>query len=125
MKPPTRKLIGGVRESHTREYLFQISAQMSGCRRRSRFRAQEQQEQQNQSKNTSFWEEGERVREERPPGGACGPQEGGWRGQELGHTTLPPRPGVDPPGQPQVPPDGFLPGNFDFDFSGIFWATSL
>ena len=79
----------------------------------------------NQSKNTSFLGERERVEEEMPAGGACGPQEGGWRGQELGHTTLPPRPGVDPPGQPQVPPDGFLPGNFYFYFSGIFWATSL
>src|SRR4051812_39014657 len=111
MKPPTRKLIGGVRESHTREYWFQISAQMSGCRRRSRFRAQEQQ---NQSKNMSFWGERERVEEEMPAGGACGPQEGGWRGQELGRPTWPPGPGVDPPGQPQVLPDGFLPGNFYF-----------
>ena len=96
MKPPTRKLIGGVRESHTREYLFLVSAQMSGCRRRSSFRAQEQQERKNQSKTTKNWEEGERVRGERPPGGACGPQEGGWRGQELGRATWPPRPGVDP-----------------------------
>src|SRR3954463_13187135 len=125
MKPPTRKLIGGARESHTREYLFQISAQMSGCRRRSRFRAQEQQEQQNQSKTTSFGQEGERVREESPPGGACGPREGGWRGQELGRATWPPGLLVDPPGQQKVPPDGFLPGNFEYIFFGIFWATSL
>ena len=120
MKPPTRKLIGGVRESHTREYLFQISAQMSGCRRRLRFRAQEQQERKNQSKNTNFWKKGERVRGDKPPGGACGPQEGGWRGQGLGRATWPPRPGVDLPGQPQVPPDGFLPGNFEYNFFGIF-----
>ena len=89
MKPPARKLIGGVRESHTREYLFQISAQMSGCRRRSSIRAQEQQERKNQSKNTKNWEEGERVRGERPPGGMGPTQEGGWRGQELGSATWP------------------------------------
>src|SRR4051812_3807082 len=65
MKPPTRKLIGGVRESHTEEYLFQISAQMSGCRGRSRFLAQEQPEQRNQSKNTSFRGERERDRKKR------------------------------------------------------------
>ena len=29
------------------------------------------------------------MRGERPPGGACGPQEGGWRGQELGRATWP------------------------------------
>src|SRR4051812_15869734 len=32
---------------------------------------------------------------------------------------------VAPPGQPEVPPDGFLPGNFEYNFFGIFWATSL
>ena len=30
-----------------------------------------------------------------------------------------------PPGQPQVSPSGFLPGNFYFEFSGIFRTTSL
>ena len=40
----------------------------------------------------------ERVEEEMPVGGACGPQEGVWRGQGLGRATWPPRPGVDPPG---------------------------
>src|SRR3954471_158977 len=106
MKPPTRKLFGGVRDSHTREYLFQISAQTSGYRGRSKFRAQEQQEQRNQSKNMSFWEEGERVEEEMLAGGACGPQEGVWRDQGLGRATWPPGPGVDPPGQPHVLLDG-------------------
>src|SRR3954464_15059146 len=96
MKPPTRKLIGGVRESHTKEYLFQISAQTSGCRGRLKFRAQEQQEQRNQSKNTSFRGERERVEEEMPAGGACGPQEGVWCDQGLSRATWPPRPGVDP-----------------------------
>ena len=36
------------------------------------------------------------MRGERPPGGACGPQEGGWRGQELGRATWPPGLLVDP-----------------------------
>src|SRR3954470_12438064 len=58
----------------------------------------------------------ERVEEEMPAGGSCGPQEGVWRGQGLGHTTWPPGPGVDPPGQPQVPPDGFLSGNYILNF---------
>src|SRR3954462_11510865 len=96
MKPPTRKLIGGVRGSHTKEYSFQISAQTSGCRGRSKFRAQEQQEQRNQRKTTSFWGERERVEKEVPEGGAGGPQEGVWRGQGLGRATWPPRQGVDP-----------------------------
>src|SRR4051812_17700463 len=111
MKPPTRKLIGGVRESHTKEYSFKISAQTSGCRGRLRIRAQEQQEQRNQRKNSSFRVEREREREEEemPPGGVGPTQEGGWRGQGLGHATWPPGPGVDPPGQPQVSPDGILP----------------
>ena len=69
--------------------------------------------------------ERERVEEEMPAGGACGPQEGGWRDQELGRATWHPGLGVDPPGQPHALPDGFLPGNFYFEFSGIFWATSL
>src|ERR1043165_8980032 len=50
MKPPTKKLIGGVRESRTKEYLFQISAQTMGYRGRSKFRAQEQQEHKTRSK---------------------------------------------------------------------------
>ena len=117
MKPPTRKLIGGVRESHTKEYLFQILKRVAVEGDRSSVLKN--------SKNTSFWGERERVEEEMPAGGAYGPQEGGWRGQELGRATWPLGPGVDPPGQPQVLPDGFLPGNFYFEFSGIFWATSL
>src|SRR4051812_33595518 len=55
MKPPTRKLIGGVRESHNKEYLFQISAQTSGCRGRSNFRAQEQQEYETKARTRVFW----------------------------------------------------------------------
>src|SRR3954469_18830139 len=125
MKPPTRKLIGGVRDSHTREYLFQISAQMSGCRRRSRFRAQEQQERKNQSKNTKNWKESERVRGERPPGGVGPTQEGGWRGQGLGRATWPPGLVVAPHCQPQVPSGGLLPENLEYNFFVIFWATSL
>src|ERR1041385_4513640 len=36
MKPPIKNLIGGVKEFHTREYLLKISAQMVGCRERSK-----------------------------------------------------------------------------------------
>src|SRR4051812_16539010 len=54
MKPPTRKIIGGVRESHTKEYFFQISAQTSGCRGRSMFRAQEQQEHETRARTRVF-----------------------------------------------------------------------
>src|SRR3954467_3846157 len=54
MKPPTRKPIGGVRESHTKEYLFQISAQTSGCRGRSKFHAQEQQEHETRARTRVF-----------------------------------------------------------------------
>src|SRR4051812_18068715 len=60
MKPPTRKLIGGVRESHTKEYLFQISGQTSGCRGRLKFRAQEQQEHETRARTRFF---GEKERE--------------------------------------------------------------
>ena len=67
----------------------------------------------------------ERVEEEMPTGGAYGPQEGGWRGQELGGATWPSGLLVAPPGHPQEPPDGFLPGNFEYNFFGIFWETSL
>ena len=56
---------------------------------RSKVRAQEQQERRNQRKNSCFWEEGERVRGEMPPGGMGPTQEGGWRGQELGRATWP------------------------------------
>src|SRR3954466_9776787 len=60
-----------------------------------------------------------------PTKGPCGPQAPGGRGQGLGRATWPPGPGVDPPGQPQVPPDGFLPGKNYFVFSRILWTTSL
>src|SRR3954463_9440156 len=60
MKPPTRKLIGGVRESHSKEYLFQITAQTSGCRGSSKFHAQEQQEHETRARTRVF---GEKERE--------------------------------------------------------------
>ena len=53
---------------------------------------------------------------ERPPGGACGPQEGGWRGQGLGRATWPSGWVVDPPGQPQAPSGGPLPENLEYKF---------
>ena len=59
MKLGTRKLIGRVRESHTKEYLFQILAQTSGCRGKSKFRAQEQEEHETRER-TRVFEEKER-----------------------------------------------------------------
>src|ERR1041385_3592034 len=102
MEPPTRKLIGGVRESHTKEYLFQISAQTSGCRGRSKFRAQEQQEQETRARTRVFGEK-EREREWKKrcqqgvpvgPRRVCGAASG-WAVPPglLGH-------GWTPPGQP-------------------------
>src|SRR3954468_4902220 len=88
MKPLTRKLIGGVRESHTKEHLFKKSGPTSGFERRSKRRAQEQQERENQRKNSSFRVERERVRREMPPGGMGPTQEGGWRGQGAGPRHL-------------------------------------
>src|SRR3954471_17068647 len=74
MKPPTRKLIVGVRESRTKEYLFQISAQTMGCRGRSKFRSQEQQEHETRSKTQTF-EKKERERKKREqPGVHVGPR---------------------------------------------------
>ena len=95
-----------------------------GCRGRSKFCAQEQQEHETKSKTQTF-EKKEREEEEGVARGACEPQAPVWRSQGLGRATWPPSPGVDPPGQPQVPPGGFLHGNFYFKFSGIFRTTSL
>src|SRR3954468_21873213 len=58
MKPPTRKLIGGVKESHTKEYLLQISCQTMDCRERSKFRVQEQQERETRARTRVFGEKG-------------------------------------------------------------------
>src|SRR3954462_7076643 len=74
MKPPTRKLIGGVRESHTREYLFQISAQMSGYRGRSKFRAQEQQEHETRARTRVFGEKEREWTKRCQPGVPVGPR---------------------------------------------------
>src|SRR3954463_14660277 len=83
MKPPTRKLIGGVRESHTEEYLFQISAQTMGCRGRSKFHAQEQQEHETRSKTRTF-EKKERERKKREqPGVPVGPKRVGGTARDL------------------------------------------
>src|SRR3954464_9558404 len=106
MKPATRKLIGGMKESHTKEYLFEISAQTMDCRERSRFRVQEQQEHETRSKKRVFEKkerererEREREEEEMPARGPCGPQALGGRGEGVGRATWPPGPGVDPPVQ--------------------------
>src|SRR6187399_542436 len=77
MKPPIRNLIGGVEESHTREYLFKISAQMIGCRERSKNRLQEQQERKNKCRTRVF---GKKERERKKiylEGGALWARPGG------------------------------------------------
>ena len=73
MKPRTRKLIGGVKESHTKEYLFQISAQTMGCRERSRFRVQEQQEQETRGRTRVFEKKEREGKKEYLAGGPVGP----------------------------------------------------
>ena len=90
MKPPIRNRIGGVEESHTREYLLKISAQMMGCRERSKNRPQEQQEQEEHDQNSGFWKKRERGEEEVPGGGSRGPQAPCGRGQGLGRASWPP-----------------------------------
>src|SRR3954471_4862050 len=92
MKPPTRKLIVGVRESRTKEYLFQISAQTGGCRGRSKFRAQEQQEHETRARTRVF-----------------GRKERDWKKRcQQGVPVGPRRVGV----AARVLPDGILTRNF-------------
>src|SRR4051812_42949393 len=99
MKPPIRKLIGGVKESHTKEYLFEISAQTMGCRERSRFWVQEQQEHKTRGK-TRVFEKKEREEKKRylpgVPGGPRGLGGGGRGGAPppgpLGQGGTPPPP---------------------------------
>src|ERR1043165_8328642 len=50
------------------------------------------------------------------PGGMGTTQKGGWRDQGLGRATWPSGLVVAPPGQPQVPSGGLLPGNFKYNF---------
>ena len=125
MRPPIKNLIGGVEESHTREYLLKISAQMMGCRERSKNRPQEQQEQQEQDQNSGFWKKRERGEEEVPGGGSRGPQAPCGRGQGLGRASWPPGPLVGPPCWLQDFPGLSRRGNFYLNFSGIFLKTSL
>src|SRR6187399_3498583 len=96
MKPPIRNLIGGVEESHTREYLFKISAQMIGCRERSKNRLQEQQECKNRCRTRVFGEKERERKKTHLEAGPVGPRRpmGAARGQaapagRLGHWWLP------------------------------------
>ena len=121
MKPPIRNLIGGVEESHTREYLLKISAQMMGCRERSKNRLQEQQEHKNKCRTRVFGEkEREREEEDSPGGGTCGPQAPYGRGQGAGRASWPPGPLVGPPGWPQDFPGLSRRGNFYLNFLEFF-----
>ena len=74
MKPLIRKLIGGVEESHTREYLFKISAQTMGSRERSKFRDEEQQERKARSKTPVFGEKERERKKKYLAGGPVGPR---------------------------------------------------
>ena len=125
MRPPIKNLIGGVEESHTREYLLKISAQMRGCRERDRRIASKN------NKNTrtrpELW-----FLEKKREGG----RRHTWRGVPWAPGALWARPGAGPrqlaawatggpPGWPQAPLGLSRRGNFYFYFSGIFLKTSL
>ena len=96
MKPPTRKLIGGVRESHTKEYLFQILAQTMGCREISKFWVQAQQERETRARTRVFGEKGRERKKRCQPGVPMGPRRlvgvaRGWAAPPtlLGPTSTP------------------------------------
>src|SRR3954464_14989876 len=96
MKPPIRNLIGGVEESHTREYLFKISAQTIGCRERSKIRLQEQQERKNGCRTRVFGENERERKKTYLEGGHVGPRRPvgaarGWAAPagRLGHWWVP------------------------------------
>ena len=125
MRPPIKNLIGGVEESHTREYLFKISAQMVGCRERSKNRLQEQQEHKNKCTTRVFGERERGRKKTYLEGGSRGPQAPYGRGQGLGRASWPPGPLVAPPGWPQDFLGLSCRGNFYYNFSGIFLKTSL
>ena len=124
MKPPTKNLIGGVEELHTREYLFKISARMIGCRERSKIASKN-------SKNARTGAELVFLERKRERGrrltwrrdlwvpGALWARPGGKPRQLAAWAT------GGPPGQPQVPLGHSRHGNFNFNFSGIFLKTSL
>ena len=96
MKPPIRNLIGGVEESHTREYLFKILAQMIGCRERSKNRLLEQQERKNKCRTRVFGEKERGRKKTYLEGGHVGPRRPvgaarGWAAPagRLGHWLVP------------------------------------
>src|ERR1041385_5123340 len=124
MEPPIKNLFVGVEVLHTREYLLKISAQMVGCRQRSKIA----------SKNSKNERTGaELVFLEREEGGG---RRHTWLAALWAPGALWARPGGrphqlaawatgGPPGQPQVPLGHSRHGNFYFYFSGIFLKTSL
>ena len=119
---PFKILFGGVEESHTKDQMPKISAEMMGCRRRSKI-ATKNSKNSGSSKKLGIFEWREREEEDIPRKGASWAQVPWWRGQGPGRATWPPGPGVDPPGQPQVPPGHIFDINFYFYFSGIFLTT--
>src|ERR1041385_7568256 len=118
MEPPIKNLFVGVEVLHTREYLLKISAQMVGCRERSKIA----------SKNSKNARTGaELVFLEREEGGGrrntcrwgLWARPGGWPCQLAAWA-------IDGPhGQPQVALGHSRHGNFYSKFSGIFLKTSL
>ena len=92
---PFKNLFGGVEESHTKEQMPQISAEMEGCGRRSKITAKS-------TKNTSTARKSGFLEEERecgikiPVGDAWWAQAPWWCGKGRGRALWPPGPGVAP-----------------------------
>src|SRR3954466_4941037 len=83
MKPPTKNLVGGVEELHTREYLPKISAQMMGHRERSKFWTESSKNTRTKCKTRVFGERGRRRKKTHLEVGPGGPRRSGGaaRGQ--------------------------------------------
>ena len=124
MKPPTKNLIGGVEELHTREYLFKISAQMIGCRERSKNHLQEQQERKNKCRTRVFGEKERGRKKTYLKGGLVGPRRpvGAARGQAAPAGRL--DQGWAPCLAPGAP-TSLIWWKFYYSFSGIFLTNSL
>src|SRR4051812_11836462 len=125
MKPPIKYQIGGVEESHTREYLLKISARMMGCRERSKIASKNSKNARTSAELVFLEIERERWEEEILVGGACGPQAPCGRGQGAGRASWPPGPLVAPWSNPGA--SGSLPAwNFFFwNFSDNFTVEKI
>src|ERR1041385_4582603 len=121
MKPPTRKLIGGVYQGALVPKISLnkwLNGEIKGtCSRAARTKKPEEE--------LLFL--GRRRESERIDAtGGHGAHPGGWVARPgTGPRHLAFWPGGGPPGQPKVPSGGLLPENFEYNFFVIFWATSL